>query len=529
MGIEDSLSATSFVAAMDMMSAGIVGLAFILLIVFCVLAAKTWHWVNIVFVILTFLSGLGAIWGLTQVYSKRTDAVKKYDDAIEKLERAEKDADLKILGDPTSVGYDPGTLRYIDGVLAREMAGRGRVWSRGKVSAGEQFQRVFTFATPRPDDYAPLEDTVLFAFLELPAAGQLHPTGFIGSVRVVEETPQTVTVQPVAIADVQQYGKPDAAATWSLFEKMPLDRRGTFKRAIIALAAMPNAQPELVSFASQLQDKSAELNISQFRNILKVQFLRPEIVGLAPDSIEYEQLIDRYAFDELSLGAINGWIESSQGRKGGRFEPGPDEIFVKYEFNEPSKKAYQVDSNGAIETDGQFNQLGHAIDPALQAGGEIRFAKGDTVLVDKNSADGYQRGEQKIVPFSEGENVKKADEIYIRQVRDYPFEFVNVTIRGSQLDGEIARFQKNNTVQQAVLDDANAQLNERLSLTADLEADKTGLSNDFDRINEVAEAKEQKVSQLRQQITSLTAKIDAIYTQIRELSVTLSRQAFAGR
>jgi len=537
MGVHDpaidfgsTVGATSLVGAIDMMSAGIVGLAFILLIVFCILAAKTWHWVNIVFVILTFMAGLSAIWGLTKVYHERTAATKLYEKAISDLEKAEALADKNVIGDPTSSSYDPGTLRYIDGVLAREMAGRGRVWSRGKVAA-QDVNRVFTFATPRPDDFEPLKDSVLFAFLEMPVADQLHPTGFIVSVRVVEETPQSVTVQPVAIADGQQYGQPAPNATWSLFEKMPLDRRGTFKRATIALAetATDPAQ-ELTKMAELFKDESAELDVTLFRKVLQALFLQPERVNMAPDSLEYEQLIDRYSFDGLSLGTIQNWIDAnSQGRQASRFEPGPDEIFIRYEFNTPSKKSYQVDSNGSIETDGQFNSLGHAIDPALQAGGELKFAKGDTVLIDKRSADGYQRGEQQIAPFSEGEDVRKVDEVYIRQVRDYPYEFANITIRASRLDDEIRRFQENNVVQEAVLADAKAQLDERMALTVDLESDQTNLKNDYDTVTALANEKQQQVAQYRQQVASMKDQIAAVYNQVRELSIKLSRQAFARR
>ena len=123
MGISDS----TIFAAIDLISAGVLGLAFIMLVVFCVMSAKTWHWVNIVFVVLTFISGVLAIFGLTQVYHLRTEAVAEVADAEEKLIKVEAAADKQIYGDLTSLSYDPGTLRYINEALIRELAGRGRV------------------------------------------------------------------------------------------------------------------------------------------------------------------------------------------------------------------------------------------------------------------------------------------------------------------------------------------------------------------------------------------------------------------
>lgn len=524
MGIDDSV----LFAAIDMVSAGILGLAFILLVVFCVLAAKTWHWVNIVFLVLTFMAGVGAIFGLTQVYHLRTEVIAAAQKAEEDAERKIKAADLAVFGDPTSPSYDPGSLRYITDKLTREMIGRGRVWPNGQIVADGN-NRTFTFSSARPEGFDPLQDVVLFAFLERTVYGQLHPAGFIGSVRVVAEAPGTVTFEPVALADFQQYVKP--TGTWSLFEKMPLDRRGIFKKATIAAAETnPDASDELKAFAKSLEDPSATLDITGFREVLS-GFLRAQDMGLDPESIEYEALIDRYAFDGLSLGTIQNWIDNnSAGRKSSRFEPTPEEIFVKYEFNKPSRpEGYQVDANGSVEHDGLYNQLGHAIDVGLHHGGAVTFDKGDTVLVDQRSADGYQRNNTQVPPFESGEDVKEVDRIYIRQVRDFPYEFGNLTIQSAKADEEIQRVSQSNVVQEKLIEDANSQIQERLRLINDNTSDQTNLQNDFDTIRALATEKTQEVSTLTQTIVSLESKIQAAYAELRDVSIKLSRKAFAGR
>jgi hypothetical protein len=117
-------------------------------------------------------------------------------------------------------------------------------------------------------------------------------------------------------------------------------------------------------------------------------FLPAATLGFDPQSKEYEELVDRYAFDGMSLGKIQNWIDqNTAGRKSTRFEPLPEEVFVQYRFNKKSSKSYQVDANGSVENDGLFTPLGQAVDPALHAGKEVEFAEGDTVLVDKKSVD----------------------------------------------------------------------------------------------------------------------------------------------
>jgi hypothetical protein len=524
MGIDDY----AIIAAINYVSAGILGLAFILLIVFCVLASKTWNWINIVFLILTFMAGVGAIFGLTTVSSLRTDAINEADRYEDLAETTKKRAEEQIKGDPTSATYGPGSLRYIDGVLSREMIGRGRVWPNGQIVADGD-KRTFTFSTARPADFEPLQDVVLLAFLELDVKGQLYPAGFIGSVRVVAEAPGTLTLEPVALADFQQFVTP--TGTWRLFEKMPLDRRGTFKRAIIAAAKTnPDASERLKTFARSLEDENVELDITTFRDYLK-GFLQPQNLGIDPESIEYEALIDRYAFDGLPIGTIEQWIDNnSASRKSPRFQPGPEEVFVKYEFTAPSRQeGYQVDAIGSVENDGLFNPLGHAIDQELHHGGVVTFEKGDTVLVDQVSAEGYQRSGTQVPAFEIGESVKVVDRIYIRQVRDYPFEFGNLTLQSAKADEEIQRVSQSNVVQQKLIDDANAQIQERLRIINDQTEDRTNLQNDLDTINALATQKTQQVSTLKQTIASLETKIEALYTELRTASIALSRKAFAGK
>ncbi|MFT7634111.1 MAG: hypothetical protein ACI87E_005170, partial [Mariniblastus sp.] len=252
--------------------------------------------------------------------------------------------------------------------------------------------------------------------------------------------------------------------------------------------------------------------------------------NLAPDSQLYEELVDRFVFDDLQLGTIQNWIDQNSGtRATPRFEPKPEEIFIEYEFTKDSNKSYQVDSTGSIENEGQFSPLGYAVDPALQAGGEVRFSQGDRVFIDKPSATGYKRGEQQIAPFSAGEAVTKVGEIYRRPVKDFPYEFVDLTIRSADIDDELARVTQNNLVQTETVAKANGQLAVRDTRINDLSDDEENLKKDNETIATLLAELEIQVQQEEQAIATLNSKIQTTYNEIRKLSLLLTRKAFAKR
>ena len=515
---------------MDMVSVGIIGLAFIILVVLCVLASKTWHWLNIVSLVLVFILGTTTITGLARVFKLRTVAIKKYQDQVEAYERATAEADKMIYGDPTSITYDPGSLRYTVEKLNRQLQGQGRAWSGGKITA-EGDDRVFTFPTPRTPEIIesqPLKEVVLHAFVELPALKGVPPLAsrYIGSVRVVDESSENLRLQFVAPADVKEWTEP--TGTWKLYEKMPLDRRGSFKDALVALVeANPEQSEKMKMFAEQMAKGDDEIDLGLFRELLTANFLRPDLLGMAPDSKEYEQLVDRYVFDGQTIGRIENWIEGAANRKS-EFVPRPEEVFYFYQFDAKSSKSFQVDATGSIETDGLFTGLGYAVDQSLHAGKEITFAAGDTVLVDSRSALGYDRDGATVKPLA-NEKITLKERVFIRQLRNFPYEFKNSTVQATKTNLEINDIIKSNAVQARSLKDSQDQINIRLEQTAQYESDKENLQNDENAIRAALEAKQQEQAELKQRVAAYESQIAGLYNQIREAAVQLSRRAFAGR
>ncbi|MDA8563208.1 hypothetical protein N9L06_02025 [Mariniblastus sp.] len=491
-----------------MIAIAVVALLFIALCVCVYLAAKSWHWVNVLFLMLTFIAGLAATIGLAQVGSLRYKQQKAALDAETRAERVVNQANLQVSGDIDSTTYSSDSLRGISQELALVMAGRGRVWSRGAVTAdGDNV--VFKFPSARPatgENGVKLENVVLFAFSEREApkfdgdvddAGGTRPTvpiGYIGSVRVIEETPEALTLAPEFITDPDAYTDPQR--TWSLFEKMPLDRHDTVQNAFRRAAKL---------------DDDAEIDLNELRKFLQNGLLSPERVAMEPGTREYEELLDRYTFDGVPLGAIQNWIDAAPNRIITKFEPAPEEIFVRYRFTGKSRKSYQVDSEGNLATDGPFTATGLAIESSLHLGKEVQFEKDNLVSVDSVNASGYSRSDgTQVPPFPSTEPVEEVERYYVRPLRDYPYLLASTTDASTTIAEETTRRQKSNEVQTATLRDTQAQIAERTKLTAALESDQKNLRGDQQVVTEVLETKTSAVEQLIQKIDGIQSQLNAI-------------------
>ena len=528
--LNDYVIPDALLGAIDMISVGAMGLVCLLVLVCAILAAKTWHWVNVVFLILTMIAGVLAAMGMGRIYTQRTADLSAYAKAKQRLERAEESLEKATLGDKLAANYQPGTLRYASQQLSRAMVGRGRAWNGGTVTA-EGDQRKFTFTQPR--DIAlegELKDFILHAFQERPVNDQPTPVRYIGTVRVNAESGNDLTLEAVELADTQLFATPQG--TWSLFEKMPQDRRGTFRDAILAQAQADPNNELLQTFALSVEEAEnnadAIIDITAFRTILQQTFLQAKNLGYDPRSAEYENLIDRYSFDGIPLGKIESWIEANSGsRINPRFEPLPQEKFYRLRFNAKSTRPYAVDSTGSIQNDGLFAIGGGSVVPQLKAGSDIAFEPGDEVLVDSLSAEGYSRGpDSTFNGIMDTEDVEKIDEIYIRQLVDFPYEFAQSNQAAISIFKETKRLEQNAIVQNAAIEDAQKQVANRDQQLSDAREDQEKLEGDLTAISAARAAKEATVAANNERIASLQANLDELYKKIRAATLEIARRAF---
>ena len=480
------------------MQLAIIGLVFVLLVVFSVLAAKTWHWINIVFLLLTFISGVAASAGLAKCLKLRREAMRNADLMEKRAIEAEAKARLAVYGSDDTPGYDPESLRGINEALSNEFMGRGRVWSKGQVIANDA-NRTFKFSVARGDEAQklPLQDLFVYAFAESAIGEQIYPKDYVGSFRVISETPEQVELEPVFVANPPAYEQVNT--TWSLFEKMPLDRRDAFKKV-----------------KGITEDN---FDFTEYRNSLVNEYFPAANLGYdlndPKDARAYERLIDRHTFDGQSLGDINNWVDAQTDRVSATFDPAPEEVFVLYQFENKSGE-FDVDAGeaGSVSTDGYFTPLGLAADPALHAGKKISFSKDDIVMVDQLTAEGYQRQDGTVIPpFSDSNSVKEIGRIFRRQLQDYPFLLSDLSRQADQLEADANRVKRNNADQDITLQNAQSQVTLRSTQVTQYSEDKSNFERDLAVAEEYVGSLEKKIAEQEAAIRMLKNSLESQYRQ----------------
>ena len=489
------------------MSYAIIGLVFVLLIVFGVLSSKQWHWLNITFLILTFVAGVAASAGMSAAYKLRTDGMKEVKRWEDQLAKNKADAELAVYGSQNSISYDPTCLRGINQMLNRELHGRGRVWPAGQVTITGS-NRTFTFSVPREEAMKnnPMRGITLYAFQDQPVADTTYPVTFIGSFIVEKETATQVELKDIFVAAPELFAQPQG--TWSLFEKMPADRRDAFKK---------------VAYGDKPDFLGDNFDLNLYREALMTTYLPAAKFGLDPASAEYEALIDRYAFDGMKLGDITNWINDQQNRQNVRFEPVPEEVFVEFRFDKKVTGEFEVDAPGNLRSSGRFSN-GRAVDPALQAGEKLGFDKDDTILIDQPTADGYQRGEAQIVEaFAKRyPMVTETDRYYFRQMVDYPFVLSDLSRQVKGFDREITRVKANNVVSKAAFDDTQTQIQSRDDIILKLDQDRQNMQRDLQVISKLRNDREAQLQEITQRSRQLDQQLKQQYEMIQNQTSPVS-------
>ena len=512
----------TLLAEVNMINAGVVGLLAIVVLVFAILSTKNWHWVNIVLLILTLIVSITSVIGMTQVFKHRRDGMLAYEKQRKAAERAEAEVAKIIGGDPLSIKYDTGSLRDNNNQLALAMTGRGRAWRGSDVSVaeGDGNQRTVTLKNERNlEDEASLDGAVLYAFAEKDNL----PVRYIGSVFVTAETKNDFTIQPVALVDTQRYDDP--RVKWTLFEKMPQDQHDIFKEALKSSVNNEEGNAEnspesqqRKAFVESMKDQSKELNIDDFTEILKRDFLPAGNLGYDPDSAAYEQMIDRYAFDGQSIGKIEQYIEAHPERKNREFEPTPEEVFIKFKFSADSEVAVQTDGIGSLANDGVFNPAGEAVVGVLmQNPTGVVFKANDVILIDEPSSVEFEN--------THAGKLKRVDRIYVRQLQDFPLMFENMKLRAARFDQEIIVTQATTAKTQAAIKNAGQQIEVRTDLLAKSTEDEERLTKDAQNLTATLERMRQRSNEKAQQIEAAKAKNDSLYQRIKDQMLQRLRSA----
>ena len=512
----------TLLAEVDLISAGVVGLIALIVLVFAILSAKNWHWVNVVLLIFTLIASITSIIGMTYAFKHRRDGMLIFQRESKRALDAEAKLENIISGDPLSVQYGKGSLRDSNNRLALAMTGRGHAW-RGCTVTADGEQNKFTLKNERnQEDEASLVGAIVYAFSE----NNGIPANYIGSV-AVEVIESELVLKPVDLVDSQRFENPQKP--WTLFEKMPQDQHGIFKEALVPKTNLEeddidSAVAKLVKSMQESKEISkefVEVDIAEFTQILKRDFLPANQLGYAPDSLEYEQLIDQYAFDGQSIGRIEKYIDSTPGRNNTLFEPAPEEVFIKFSFLEDSDTAVQTDAAdnvGNLANDGLYNTAGQSVVASLmQNPNGVTFKTNDVVMIDEPSAVEFQNAHQG--------KLKQIDRIYVRPLHDFPLMFKDMKIRAAQFVKEKITAEATTAKTEVAWQDALKQIEVRTELIAKSTEDEERFKRDAGNLLKTNEASRQRSAELERQIKSLEAKTDSQYKQIQTQTLERLRNA----
>lgn len=488
------------------------GIVFVLLIIFALLmfaSSKTWSWSNIIFMFFTFVASLFALLSAFMAFEHRTNWLARVQANEKAAEDNEKSYRETLFGPDTSLTYPLDSLRGIDNALKLVTMGAGRKWGQGTVT-NQGGNAVISFSSTDGDGAAQLhQDLTVFAFREDAAdttPPSSVPTVFLGTFTVTASNGDAATMKPVFLTTEGQAELAQPQSSWTLFEKMPLDEPNVFK----AHAGIPTE-----GFGVD--------NLDAYRELLRTTYLPAETVGLDPDSAQYEKLLDEYSFDGLQISEIETWVNRQTDRKT-EFDPTDEHLWVLIKFNKQSPE-FDVDGEGSI-TDGAFDPLGRAIDPALKVGGsgKIRFAADEVVLLPKIQAIlGYELSDGTPVPpliqtvDCEQVGGEKAN-VYRRPLKNYPHMLTKTTQQILQFDKDIATTKETIKITEEAITDAQSQETVRTTQFQNLQTDEENYQRDMNEVARLKTEKEEEVQQVRQLIQTQ-------YKQILKMQQDLSEKA----
>jgi DNA repair exonuclease SbcCD ATPase subunit len=278
---------------------------------------------------------------------------------------------------------------------------------------------------------------------------------------------------------------------------MPIDRDSAFREA------NGITQAELAT-------------LNDFRAKLVNDVFPASLFGLNPDSNEYEELIDKVLFDGMTKGDIETYIRENQAtRKSNRFEPSPEEEFVLYRFEDKSKRSYVVDATGTPDLTGDFSPSGQANNQSLHYGKEVTFQKGDVVMIDKLTADGYQRADQtQVPPFAQEESVTEVSRIYKRKLADFPRQLEAYRREAVDFAKRADEIKIENDKTQKALDATQTQEQSRDEVISMLQQDRDNLKSDAELISKLLQERNSQAETLKNQLETVRKELDAMKQKV---------------
>ena len=475
------------------------GVLFIALIFTLVKSLTTWTWVPVVALVGICLTTVFGAFALSYTFKARTAWIRKDQQNRELLEKATARFNEAMYGAADAIEYGPESHEGLNSQVSLLEIGQGRIWQEGQAASENGNVRI-TFSDTGIDGTTGIAaqlnpDMTVFAFANRPVqvGGQARslPIKFLGSFAItdVDAAGNSVVLKPRSVTadSVDEVNTP--TSSWSLFERMPGDSRTAFVDDL-----------GMTTF-----------DIDAYRKALREKYLTPEMVGLDPDSKEYEALLDEYSFDGLPMSKINTWISSQTNRINDNFDP--PTVFRDTELLWKNKAKFRVDGSGNPTTDGPFSEAGEANLSELQLGKEVELGKDQHIVVSADAARvGYKLSDDSTQqPLTEQYGAEEIVDYFRRALRDYPFALQRLGEQTTYTREAIEATKKGMTITESIIENTSVQLASGSDMMNKLQQDIARREQELAAISKLHDEVEARLAAERKAIRTYYEQIMEMY------------------
>lgn len=472
------------------------GLLAIFFIFVTVMNTKTWRWVHVTALFLVFAATIGFMPLAAMSLATQFNWTFAHAKLTEKLATSEKQYRDLVEGDPAAADGGKTSLTHLRNEYSRFIIDRGRVFRQcaptlNPADGTVTVQVPLAAVAPAAGAAAPADPAaaaaaapagaqlsikaqeVLYAFMELPSQTDppvALPVYYIGQFEVTAAAGQTLTLRRTLPA--QPVVPVELQGSWMLCETLPIDMHESF-----------DFPPE------------------QRENELNRLFPFANFQGMGVSQEGYNRMLEEYKRDGLVAQETDP----------------PENVWIRVEFLQDH--SIVVDSETAVPPidDDIFDARGYAQVPRLQRGGPVEFKKGDTAVFDSETANTLlSSGTAKL---AEGQ-----PRIFRRKLNNYDNAFASLNRRFRETnDAEVTV-----TRHMAEIQAALARTNEQITL---LEADKTMLAVDLDKVAHERDELAKYQSTLRTKLAETRAELSRLYNanlqlqrELKEVSDRLTEE-----
>ena len=478
----------------------VLGLLGIILFVLCILSARAWKIVHIMLLIMVFIAMGATMSMLSAAYRTRSDWINratKNEAAAEKQTAALNEA---IYGPEDAVSLVDNCLLGVNARLQIELQGQGRVWKIVKPEAAANNEATIKFPNSPAGTAGQIgEDMLLYVFknrsinVGSESTPQSVPANYLATVRVTRSANDEIVVEGLFVVNQQEFENKNA--TWTLFERMPLDSHTAFRKAF-GITQSPDAP-----------DLDAAQYINDFRGQLKAFMPKPDNM----DEDAYESLIDRYVFDGMRKNEIEKWMaDKANNPKSRVFDPADHEYFHKLKFKKAITKQIDDTSQSLDNSEAIDALTGHAVDPKLKGGDENGM-----VTVPANSSGFYDVASynaNKVLLNNADAEIQYT--VYRRELIDFPGLIEKTRNYSAELTLQVGRLNENIKLSQQSNADLKTQQATRSSVYNGLSNDNKNLTEDLASIRDLLNKTQEELDNTRQSINDLYADISQKHKEV---------------